>query len=412
MPEYYTGSDNQQYVRNYKTPTGTWSGPTSQLPTTAAPTNNNLANRYAAPAANSGSVVSPIQPTGVGSTVNTIDSAAESYFASIPKVEDLETIRSRTRASMQGIIDNINSEYNRQRTEQGEFNARQDARTRGVNLAAGLAGSDFAGAAATETEKKGRGALDAIEQERGAKIGAALSQIEDRAMEESRFQRSEARQNLKDYVDFYQKRQTTAREDLKNLAGSGISLEQLTPDEYSKLLSQTGMDDFSLKAAFNQAKNAAEKIDYQWKIQGNKIFGYGLDPVTKKISTLEQELPFAVPAQYKPQLLDNGSMIFYPEEFDPNKPVKDQILSFDTGSPNDTKYLREVRGGLFNTRTNEWVIGPKADADDTDPIMMRDLQDAASAIEAGADADKVRQRFLDSHPKKGDLYLKYTKQAY
>lgn len=354
----------------------------------------------------SGLVRSPIQVGQNGFMEN-----AAAYFKSLSDPQSLDEIRNSMRSSMQGVIDTINVEYDKQRSGQLEENARLEARTRALNLSGGLAGSDFASAAAANTERKGKEELNLIERERTARIGTVLSGVEDRAREEFRFERSEARQNLKDYVDFYRDRQTQARADLDTLAKAGVSLDQLTPDEYKKLLNQSGFDDFMLKATYNSMKNAAQKIDYQWQINGNKIFGYGLDPITGKIATLEQELPFAVPTNFKPQFLDNGTMIFYPENIDPSKPVQDQILTYDTGSPNDTKFLREVRGGLYNTRTNTWVIGPSSEAGD-DPALMRDLQDAASAIEAGADPLKVRQRFLDAHPNKGTQFNNYTKQEF
>ena len=348
------------------------------------PANPNLATRYGS--SSQAPVVSPIQPNGSGGTVekNPLDTATEAYFNSYGDGANIDSIRNSVRSGMQGLIDVINVEYDRQRKVQMDENTRQDARTRGINLAANLAGSDFASAAAIKTENAGKEAVGAIERERAARIGAVLSNVEDRAQEQFKTLRAEKRQQLKDMVDWYEKRQTGAREDLKTLAASGVALDQLSPDEYDKLRSQSGYDDFMFKAAYNAAKPAAAKIDYQWKIAGNKVFAYGLDPTTGKISTLEQELNMEVPQDYKPQMLDNGQLIFIPENIDPTKPIGSQILSYNTGSGGG--------GG--------------------DVEVTRDLQDAAAAIASGADAVKVRQRFLDKHPKKGDLFLKYTKEDF
>ena len=86
-----------------------------------------------------------------------------------------EQIRARKAAEATAIVNSINASFAPLFDEQRQANVNQEARTRAVNISSGLAGSDFAGAAATETEKRGQKALRLLEEEKGAKIAEVLT---------------------------------------------------------------------------------------------------------------------------------------------------------------------------------------------------------------------------------------------
>lgn len=282
-----------------------------------------LARRYGSPAPTP-ATVGPASP---------LAAAEESYFGSLPKNVDENAVRESVRARMQAEVDAVNVMADRMAAQQRTENEGQYSRVRALNVGAGLAGSDFASAHASNAETKGNAALEMIERERAANVGAVLGRIDARAVEEVRLAKEEARQGTKDYIDFLKGRQTEARDDLKMLAQSGARLEDLAPEQKESLLKQSGYDNFTLEMVYNNARRSAEKIDYQWKTVGNQLIGYGIDPLTGEVKTVEKELPTGagVPANYKPQVLDNGTIVFYPETIDPTKPIKDQIVTYDTG---------------------------------------------------------------------------------
>jgi hypothetical protein len=80
----------------------------------------------------------------------------------------------------------------------------------------------------------------------------------------------------------------------------------------------------------NNNKKAAEKIDYQYKTVGNKVIGYGLNPKTGKIESIEKEIPGfdANLGEYDPTTLPDGTLIFTPKKIDTSKPLKDQVLMY------------------------------------------------------------------------------------
>lgn len=336
-------------------------------------------------------------PAGAGGTpapLSPLEQAQNSYYDSLPKGPvDENAIRETVRQQMQGQIDATNALYDNLRTQQSGANDAQYKRVRALNVSAGLTGSDFASANAGNAEEKGNAALAAIEQQRAAAVSTVLGNIDTRAQAEIDKKTADAKTNAKDYVDFLQQRQTGAREDLKTLAQSGVALEAMDPATYDKLLKQTGYDAFTLKTVYNNSKSAATKIDYQYKTVGNKLFGYGVDPTTGKLSTVETDLPGDVPANYKPQVLDNGTIIFYPDQIDPTKPVKDQIITYNSGVIKDTRTASEKDSA--DTQKRLTPVSPAMDA-------LRDPQ--SGYVDSAAYSD-MYQTYIGQNPGKGKEFL-------
>jgi len=63
-------------------------------------------------------------------------------------------------------------------------------------------------------------------------------------------------------------------------------------------------------------------------------------------------------------------------------------------------------------QTQKIILGKADDKSTEDPLVIADLKRAQAAITAGGNPDDVRRRFIELHPTKGDLYLKYTKQEF
>ena len=69
-----------------------------------------------------------------------------------------------------------------------------------------------------------------------------------------------------------------------------------------------------MRAIFENHKPAGTGIDWQFKVQGNQVFAYGIDPTTGELQTMEETLGQEIPAGFKfEKVLDNGQMLLLPE---------------------------------------------------------------------------------------------------
>lgn len=366
---------------------------------------NSLAQRYGVPSPTPGATApsSTPAPSLPGTAAKSpLDLAQEEYFNSLNTKVDPAAIRESVRKRMQAQIDSTNVLYEGLIADQGAQNQKQYDRVRAINVGAGLGGSDFATAGAMDAEGAGNSAIEAIKREQATKVAVILGNIDQRAQDEVQAATATAKQNLTEKVNYLQGKQDSARTDLKTLAGAGVALEQLSTDQYANLLKQSGYDDFTFKTVYNASRPPKAKIDYQWKTAGNKIFGYGIDPLTGKVSTVETEIPGGIPKEYKPQVLDNGTIVFYPDQIDPTKPFKDQIFTYGTPDDNNPKNLKEVRGGLYNVKTGKWVVAPSQSSAGADNSRVGAAGPAMEALRdpnSGYVASKAYQ----------DMYTTYTK---
>lgn len=301
----------------------------------------------------------------------------------------LENIIEEKRRSAQGIIDSINAQFQKTLAAQGEVNEGLNARVKALNIGAGLGGSDFGSAAAAKQEKKNQGAIDLIEAEKAAKINEILTGVDSRASEEYRARREEYIKSLGDDLDRLREAKnedrTRAKESIAGLASAGVSIDKLKstdPDTYKTLLEEYGGSQIDLESAWNAALPDDQKVKYETQIirgsNGNAVvLRYGVNPRTGTIDKKEYDL---------------GSSY-------------DDYKGADMTETADGVIYRKNKDGTLTPLTSK-----KEDTEDAE--VTKELQDAQEAIDAGADKDAVRRMFLDKYPKKGDLFLKYTKQEY
>ncbi len=306
---------------------------------------DNKANRAAQNKADIAAANAPSTPTRYSATgeLNASGSAqapggvltADEYAAKFgSKPVDEAAIRERVRSENQGRIDAINAAYDAMASQQQTSNISNLGSTRAVGARSGLLGSDFGNAALVNQEQAGNKALAAINAERADKVAATLADVNLRIDQKIQAERDAAKMNANEYKDYYDKAQAAVKDSVKNLGASGVSFDQLKekdPAQLKKLLDSTGYDEFALATVMNAAKKPAEKINYTFKTVGNKVIGYGLNPLTNQIETIEKDLPAGEASNlqdYTPHTLADGTLLFTPKQLDPTKSLKDQVLMY------------------------------------------------------------------------------------
>lgn len=345
----------------------------------------------AAPGTNpvTGALINPPAPSAVGlgtgtigadgratmdpSYANTPDSmlTADQYNAKYgPKPVDEESIRERIRRENQAQVDAINAIYNQQVGDQAIVNEGNLGSTRSINARSGLLGSDFGNTNMKNQQREGERAIGAINAERSLQIQGVYKEISKLAADEIASKKAEALGQADAYKNYLKDAQAKAREAAQILGTSGLSFDELktqNPEAIQNIIKAGGYDEFTLAQVLNNAKKASEKIDYTYKTVGNKVIGYGLNPKTGAIETVEKSLPVAEGTdlqEYNTQTLADGTLLFTPKTIDPTKPLKDQVLMYGTegqfakdGAADGYKFVSATKyqqAGYFNPETGEF----------------------------------------------------------
>lgn len=206
------------------------------------------------------------------------------------KAPSLESTRRDLLSNSQSIIDAITAQYANTIAEERVQGDILNKRQRGVNVAAGLTGSDFASSAAAEVEGQTQKVIKSIEAERDAKINATLNDIAFRSQDVFQAQQDKYRQNAEDSIKKFDEFRQSALEDVSTFSQSGLTADQLrknSPETWRQLLDQTGYSDAGLQAAFVASK---PEPDFKEKVGDSIVYGYR-DPQTGKITTEKVELP-------------------------------------------------------------------------------------------------------------------------
>lgn len=333
--------------------------------------------------------------TGETPTSGTYDTEA-AKLAALAKTPtpDEATIREQMRARVQEQIDAIKNTYTGLISAENVRGTGRLGSARAAAARSGTLGQDFGLAEKANVEQLNAEQVKALQNERDTTIAGILGKIDSEAYTRAQNAKVEAAGNSEKYLAYLKESRDQSRNDALTLAKSGASLTQLSDEQYKKLLDTTGYTPEQLQGLFTINKPQDQVLTSF--TQGNQYIVVTQDPITKQRKTEKVDLGFTVPTEWKDTKLDDGSILFY----NPKNPKDQQIyhpanvsLDYTEKSLRIQKLRQELAAGE-----------PTA--------VTTDLQDAANAISQGADADKVRQRFLDKHPQKGDLYLKYTKQAY
>lgn len=277
---YLTGPQNAPGGTPAGTPAAGGATPPAGTPT-GSPTGNTIADsgvrRY----------TSTPQP-------GSYEAEAASYYGGLETAApDKNKIYQDELGRMQAQIDAINNVYAGLTAKEQEVGKTRLGQTRAVNARSGDLGGDFGNKNMADTEEFNAAKVEEINRKKSLEIAAVLGKVQDRSDAEFSKQRELSLGNQEKKLSYKKTVQEDARKDMATLAGTGISLDKLSADEYNQLLTQTGYDPLSFEAAFNGAKAASEKVDYTYHSLGNgkvlrtgksangksveeKIFDYGI----------------------------------------------------------------------------------------------------------------------------------------
>jgi hypothetical protein len=272
-----------------------------------------VVRRYTAPA--------PATPTPAVAAPPPATNPVNDYYQGLDKTftaEDEGTIRENTRKNMQSQIDAINAQYatlvSQEAATQDKLAESSAGQTRAISARSGLLGSDFGQAHiqndAQNSAKAKSAALAVLENEKQVKLQQIFGNIEARASEEIKARKAEALGNQEKYVQHLEQSQEQARADLKTLAQSGVSLEELDPTQKEALLKQSGYESGMAELIFNAHKPKAAQIDYKFeKLADGVGMFYGVDPVTGELKT--QRISTPIPDGFTMTIAPDGTPLIF-----------------------------------------------------------------------------------------------------
>lgn len=216
--------------------------------------------------------------------------------------QDEEAVREAERQRVQKIIDSISSSAAAVREQALTEGQDRLGRVRAGSAATGTLGTPMGD---TRTEKVGQynaKELQLIEDEKNAKIQAALIGAEDRASKIIKDRRDEARSNSAEYLSYLKSVSDQALGSFKNLATAGISYDDALskdPVNFRSMLDQSGLTELEAKAIFisNAPQKGVGSIINKDKPQiiGNKavFFQQDIDKATGQMTlkTVTLDLP-------------------------------------------------------------------------------------------------------------------------
>lgn len=219
----------------------------------------------------------PIATSGIRrhitqSTEPTLASQFSDIDTTLPTPQEEEDIRLKTIEDVQNQIDNINQIYAGLISKEETAGAGRLGQQRSISARSGVLGGEFGAQAKKDVQEFNVQQIESLQAEKGAKIGAILSNAEDRASQKIQAERELATSNKQAFLQFQADQVAQARADVKDLAKSGISLADLSDEEYTSLLSDTEMSPVLFEATYNANLPKNEQADYSYiNVGGGKI---------------------------------------------------------------------------------------------------------------------------------------------
>ena len=232
---------------------------------------------------------------------------------------------------MQSRIDDINVRYDAQVRAEREAGQQDLGRQRSMNLRAGLGGSDFGAANKAAIRDRTNANVATIDANRDIAVSDAIDKIEALALQRAQVQQQAMSQgftSLLQYDQFNMEMKQASLESIRQLGESGLDMQTIKkrdPQLYNELVVASGLGEVQAEAVMNHARTQAQKIDYTYQVVGNKVIGYGIDPVTGTLKQVSQELDVEIPKNYSATFAPDGTMMLVPEQFDPSLPPESQV---------------------------------------------------------------------------------------
>jgi hypothetical protein len=350
-------------------PGSPWTSTTATpAPAVVSPTPTNTAIANADPNANynptTGKYTVADKPTSLPVGTNQPDSSLP--LAPTAPLSEADLIKQRE-SEAQSVIQSINKAFESKISTENQAGDVRNRQTNALNVARGLTGSPDAGAAAEKTKDVNSKAVQAIEDERSAKIAQILYDVDVQAQRDAKDLQETYKNDYESYrkatVEQAEKRKADAQAQFSALAKNGVDFEKLknTP-QYQQMLKDSGFDPGYADLFYNSQKPKAAQIE--WKTQelknGNVLF-YGKDPVTGQLRQTEYNVD--LPDGFTLQIADDGTPII----FNKDKGVASIASGFNQGqfaksekgsgqkivNINGTDYVQNSDGSYSNPNVPE-----------------------------------------------------------
>jgi len=201
----------------------------------------------------------------------------------LPQEEQIRQ-QEEKRLMLQNQVDSLNTIYNKQLEDQRQVYAGLTGQARALASRGGRLESPIYQSQQVGLSDKQQQLEGVINAERAQKIADLYDKVEQRTQEKLAAERTFATTQRDKYIELLKDQQSKAKSDAVTFAQGGGSLTDLTTEQYQKLLNDTGLDDFALKATLtvNNPKSKA-----QFAPVGDKIVGYYINPKTGEFETFE-----------------------------------------------------------------------------------------------------------------------------
>lgn len=280
-------------------------------------------------------------------------------------------------AQSQGLIDAITNSYADTYRREQEAGAARDARTRALNVGAGLGGSDFASAAAIGTEKVTQANMASIDREKEAKIASILYNVQSRADEEEKALRTQYASDLETAYNARKDFRDKAIEDIKGLGSTGLdgaTLKTKDPELYDKLLKQGGLSELELDSHLVAANPKIDISKVKTEKFGNTLLMTYVDPNTGAIT--QQKYDVGDTGFDGFTIAPDGTPLFYNKsqgtvQEAPGNYMKPRVSGSGTGGGNETAAEKTAR---LKTEMASTLKGAAGDDGFVDPQDWNSLR--------------------------------------
>ncbi len=244
---------------------------------------------------------------------------------------DREQIRTEKLSDAQSVIDSINQSYSRLLAREEIKGEHAEGRTRALNIAGNLGGSDFATAGAMKTEAKNEKIIKSIEAERDSRVQSILNDVKNDTAETFEARRKEFIEQRDDEIEaekeFQKQTKTDAMDRVEQLAGTDLDLDtfkQSNKEAYDSLLERTGLSEIELDAIWNAKSETPVKYSYK-ELKDGTLLRTGDDGSTKEMGNYS---PPDDDIAWKVETLEGGALYWTKKDEDGD--IID-FKKFDTG---------------------------------------------------------------------------------
>ena len=240
---------------------------------------------------------------------NTLDDFYNNMWNSSQGTINESDIRRRMLDEVQGQLDSINSIYDNILANVKIQGANRIGQSRAMSARKGTIASEIGTAQKTQTEGYNAQAEQAVQAERSAKLADVMARANSRASEEIKLQREQKSADADKYIDYLKGKKEEAKNDIRSLAGTGLTLDKVSNDEYLSLLKDSGFKtETEFEAFYNAFLPKAQQVKYDYKeLKDGTILRYGDDGSYKTLDEfkLPQEGDWTITQ------LDDGTVVAY-----------------------------------------------------------------------------------------------------